>query len=78
MTPKLRTHYAVRIFRSVRHLGETMWQPLCLYSNTSGINMTTSLEDITCKACQNQLVRHRIRLGLSRKVNAIIRGGVWS
>ncbi len=73
----LRTHYAQRIFRSVAHLGQTIWQPLCGIANVAKITMTTVLPEVECKRCQNMLIRNRQRLGLSRQVNKIRREGTW-
>lgn len=74
---ELKTHYAVRLLRSIRHMGETVWQPLCYMSNTSNIKMSTELHEVTCENCQNKLVKERHRLGISRQVNQILRHGVW-
>jgi len=72
-----RTHYAQRVFRSVHHLGETIWQPLCGISNVSKIRLSTYLPEVTCRSCRNILVRNRVRFGLSRRINKILREGIW-
>jgi len=77
MSSSLRVHYCQRVFRSVSHLGQTIWQPICGISNVSKISMTTVLKEVECKRCQNMLIRHRRRLGLSRQVNKIRREGTW-
>lgn len=73
----LRTHYAQRVFRSVTHLGETIWQPICGLSNTSKIRMSTVLEDVNCLRCRNMLWQNRGRLGIGRQINRVRREGKW-
>ncbi len=73
----LRTHYCQRIFRSVMHLGQTIWQPICGLSNTSKIRMSTILEDVNCLRCRNMLWQNRSRLGIGRQINKVRREGKW-
>lgn len=72
-----RTHYATRLLLSVRHMGESVWQPLCNLSNTAEISLTTRLSKITCLNCRNLLIRHKMRLGLSKEINHLLRRGTW-
>lgn len=73
----LRTHYAQRIFRSVAHLGQTIWQPICGISNVSKITMTTVLKNVNCLRCRNVLWQNRGRLGIGRQINKVRREGKW-
>lgn len=73
----LKTHYAQRIWRSVHHLGETVWQPICGMGNTSNIKMSTVFEEVTCLNCQNHLIANRRKLGIMRQVNRMRREGKW-
>lgn len=77
MTDQRKMHYAVKIYRSVRHLGETVWQPMCLQSDTNSIRMTTELPEVSCLRCRDQLIRHARKLGISKEINRIRREGVW-
>lgn len=84
MTPKIKAksqankiHYAMRLVRSVRHFGETVWQPLCGVSDTEKMTMTTALREVTCLHCRNKLVKTSRVLGLTRQINQIRRTGAW-
>ncbi len=74
---KGKIHYAQRIFRSITHLGETTWQPICGISNVSKIRLSTYLEEITCLRCRNMLWQNRQRLGIGRQINRVRREGKW-
>lgn len=74
---EIRTHYAVRLLFSVRHMGESVWQPLCKISNVSKISLTTRLSKITCINCRNQLIKGKRRLGIGRQINKLLREGKW-
>jgi hypothetical protein len=76
-TKGLKTHYALLLTRSVRHMGESVWQPLCGLTGIGKITMTTVLHKITCLNCRNYLTKHRRRLGISKQINKILREGVW-
>lgn len=73
----MKTHYAHRLDRSVFHLGQTIWQPLCGISDISKIKLSSGLDDVSCKSCQNLLVKNKRRFGLSRQLNRILREGTW-
>lgn len=73
----LKTHYAFRVTRSVQHLGQTVWQPICGLADTFNIRMSTELGEVTCKNCQNNLIANRRRLGIMQQVNLIRRAGKW-
>lgn len=73
----IRTHYAIRLVHSVRHMGETVWQPLCAISDVSKITMTTVLGKVTCHNCRTKLSKHHRKLGISRQINRLRRAGTW-
>lgn len=76
-TMALKVHYAFRVFRSVRYLGETTWQPICGISDIAKIRMSTRFVEVTCKNCRNQLIKNKRRLGIGRQINKILRHGDW-
>lgn len=73
---KMRTHYAVRLMRSVALISEVAWQTPCGVDSMR-VAMTTVLKDVQCKTCQNWLIKHSKRLGIGRQVNAIRRKSIW-
>lgn len=73
---RTKVHYAVRLIRAVTLLHDATWQVPC-GSDGNRMRLSTDARDVTCLKCRDWLVKNAFRLGLKKKVNRLMRQGLW-